>query len=301
MHKRDKDTYNFIKNHLANRNAGCILRSTKGASVVFAIVGFMFAAMISIVVVSLAYSNALKNRKQQFEQQSFILAQNMAAIITDALAGNDDTSSPFASDDDSTSTSGLTVGIQRIDESVKNATGGYDKIVLYNPAGVTDSGSVTFETDKTNLKYSIIDEKSGVLANGTNLRTVIKGMATKVLRGETPSSQVLSTSLNDGTTTSEVEATLNMDSAYTLTAKIVAETKKGSVTGLYCLELTAYATVGSTPGQCSGTIEDLGSGKYKATVQLDTISSDITKKTMKVITDNVKWQTNQIKIEYISD
>ncbi len=64
-------------------------RSTKGASVVFAIVGFMFAAMISMVVVNAAYSSASRLKTMKQNEQTYLLAKAVTDSFTEALAADD--------------------------------------------------------------------------------------------------------------------------------------------------------------------------------------------------------------------
>ena len=298
--KKRTDIRNLIsKKVLKMRSANG--RSTKGASVVFAIVGFMFAAMISLVVVNAAYSNAAKVKKQRYDEQASIISQSMASIIVNALAG----------DKVEPTIAGVTA---------RTTDGSKGLIVSHHFIETMDSVAGTnvtlYQTSKTSGVYAPkttlvagdffynIDEKTGVATSSADMRKLFIAMAKAVKASDAEVSQDISVSHTtaDGVVC-ECTASITMDKNFNIEADIKGKAEKGSLKGAYRLNLSAPAT--------SGTISDVNLGQITenaTTGQIESISypaagtadPDNGKKMVKRSTFYVKWPQDQISSTYVS-
>ena len=265
------------------------VKSRKGASVVFAIVGFMFAAMISLVVVSAAYSNAVKTKKQRYEEQSFLAAQSMAGIVSEALSG--DTLEDGAID----VASGLTMSYQYIDYT--DPTSG-DTVRYYREAteGLNYQETGGIGTFKKGDDKSFHNVKGALVSDGSaakSMRELIKLMARDVDYGRTVTPATIETSEEVNGVLCKAKVEVSMDENYTLTFRI---TGNAGGKAEYVVAIIARGSVSADRPQLSrGTITDT----------LDTISiPEIGKanvdvlageESFKVVTYTVKWPSNQIK------
>ena len=230
------------------------LRSQKGASVVFAIVGFMFAAMISIVVINAAYSAANRLKKLKYDEQSILLAQSMSGIITEALSG--DGSSVKLPDDSEVKLAGkelkndgLTVSYQYIES--KDSTGAIAK--FYNDAenGGSFAKNATLKTFYTTVKGKDPD----TLTNSVKtVQTLILHMARMIDQGGTSASETIETTKDlSGGETCIVTTVFTMDKSYLLTAVTTATVSKGAISSSYAVRIDASAAVRTDKLVCAGT------------------------------------------------
>ncbi len=263
------------------------VKSRKGASVVFAIVGFMFAAMISLVVVSAAYSNAVKTKKQRYEEQSFLAAQSMAGIVSEALSG--DTLEAGAID----VASGLTMSYQYIDYTDPE-TGDTTRYYREGTEGLNyqeTGGMGTFVTGDDKSFHNVKGATAG--SSAESLRKLIKLMARDVDYGRTVTATDIETSKEIDGVNCTAKATVSMDKNYNLTVKI---TGNAGGKAEYAVSIIARASVSADrPQLSSGTItEDLSSITIPVigTANVDVLAGD---QSFKVVTYTVKWPANQIE------
>lgn len=209
------------------------LHSRKGASVVFALVGFMFAAMIAFVVITAAYSAAARVKKLKYDEQSFLLAQSMSGVIIEALTGTGqkvilpDGTVVTAPGGGEYKSDGLALSYQYIEQ--KNATDG--KIIRYY--NTSDGNSLFTRSDETGS-----DKKTFTTLNGTDpasltdpkaavaVQKMVLAMAKKIDQGTATSVTDTLTTTFDKAPTGEVynvTTTFTMDSSYSITARTIAE------------------------------------------------------------------------------
>ncbi len=235
----------------------CKLKSHKGASVLFALVGFLFAAMISMVVVNAAYSAASRVKKLKYDEQAFLLAQSMSGIISDALSGDD----------------GLTISYQYIEQ--KNfADGKYISLYFYK---------------NNENEYSISAVKSFTDIIGKNLgsdkdaakavRSMFINMAKKIDIDKTVDNvnETLTTTVFINPESREeyhVETKIKMDKFYSINAETTARVMKGDkLLSEYKVRMKANAVTKTDKTICCGTRSDSNiviTGEYNPSEDIPT-------------------------------
>ncbi len=226
------------------------LRSQKGASVVFAIVGFMFAAMISLVVVNAAYSAASRLRRQKYDEQAFLLAQSMSTVITEELTGTSGTSGETPGGA-TLSNDGITISYQYIEQ--KNSKNGVvETETLYNSSW---DGQ---EFSKTNVKkkFTVIESSNSlkpVTVSANSLQDMIRAMANVIANtGSGTVTETLSASHGEEY---EVNAVFEMDSSYSINVTITANVSMGTQTVEYVLGMDIPSVVRKDIKICSATVD----------------------------------------------
>ena len=285
------------------------LRSQKGASVVFAIVGFMFAAMISLVVVNAAYSAAARLRRQKYDEQAFLLAQSMSSVITEELTGTSGTSGE-ASGGATLSNDGITISYQYI-EHKNSASGVVEK--LYNSSWDKN----LFNKSTSTRKFTVIESSTSLVKveDVTSMQSMILAMANVIANSGTgtPVTETLTTSASPNGDNYVVSATFTMDSSYSLTVDIDATITAGSQTVNYHLGMDIPSVVrkdiklwpatvtddsitvnfGST--EETGSETPSGGGESGGVVGEETSESSETK-LIKVTYYTITWPFDQINI-----
>ncbi len=302
-----------------NRKEFKRLRSQKGASVIFALVGFMFAAMISFVVINAAYSASTRVKKLKYDEQSFLLAQSMSGIITDALAGSgaevvlpngDKIDSPEepASPEEPKKTlkyDGLSVTYQYIEE--KKADGTID--MFYNKtASPTVFDLSTGSGDTKETFYEEVIGKSGLTDAGKAVRNMIRDMAKKVDRSKAEVTETLVTAdktLASGETL-RVETQFTMSKSYSINAITTATVTKGSNSSTYVVRMDASAAARTDKFVCVGTRNNAGN-KITVNFDEDTIGEpeddaedEPQKELVKVSCYSVTWPADQMRSVYLA-
>ncbi len=226
------------------------ISNNRGASAVFAIVGFMFAAMIALVVVTAAYSNAIRVKKLKYEEQSFLMAQSVAGLLTEALAGD---TNPFKTNRDK-----YPEGVNVADGLVLN----YSCVELkdaekfYNPA-ITGTytqipKTATLTNDQKDSFFTITGKTLPADAK-TAYRNVIRNMAAELsYKGITaaPIERTLETKpVIDGATYT-ITTKLTMNANYSL--KAITEVKVSTTTYILNMSADALAVTETVVG--TGTI-----------------------------------------------
>lgn len=284
------------------------LSSQKGASAVFAIVGFMFAAMISLVVINAAYSAAAKSRRIKYDEQSFLLAQSMAGVITDALTGTgEDAKLPNGAAITSPETGqikydGLALGYQYVEQKNND-----EKVFrFYNaPAAAT---SFTKATDGT---FNIVKGKTFTAGTARYaVQQMIFKMAQEIDKmGPIDPDDPSTTSVTETLTTSfsntdagedyEVETKFTMDRNYSIKAITTAKVKTGAtVVSTYIVRMDAGADVRTDKLVCVGTLNATGN-TITAIFGRNTV--DVThpeEKLVKISCRSVTWPPAQRRTVY---
>ncbi|MBE5842580.1 MAG: hypothetical protein E7302_00215 [Butyrivibrio sp.] len=157
------------------------LNEHTGASVVFAIVGFMFAAMVSLVVVSAAYSNALRLKSVKREEQMNLVAQGVCGVVTDALAGTDTVSSNLKipeNDEGSIIKQGYTLNYQFVDVTEGSTTTRY----YTTQSGGVFGNDYMLKADSIGDDTSLFVEYGKEDASVVQMRKLISIMAKEILK-----------------------------------------------------------------------------------------------------------------------
>ena len=284
------------------------LHSNKGASVVFALIGFMFAAMISFVVINAAYSAASRVKKQKYDEQSFLLAQSMSGIITEALTGDNGTvtlpngtvvKSPSGAD---LKRDALTLSYQYIEQKETSAVdGSTNTFLFYNNA--EDEAAFTKSVTTGTSKKTFTTLKGKTLTGATlAVQTMIVEMAKKVDQGVfAEGSNVIRETL---TTSNDIEGTgeslvvtteFKMDKSYSISAVTTATVSKGgSEKSRYVVRMDASAAVRTDKIICAGT----KAGDTITAAFTDTVA-DGEQELVKVSCYSVTWPQDQMRYVYV--
>ena len=73
---------------MESNNALRKLNSKSGASISFALVAFIVATMVSLVIVAAALTNAVKIRNELENEQAYLVAESVAHILSDQIVSN---------------------------------------------------------------------------------------------------------------------------------------------------------------------------------------------------------------------
>ena len=295
----------FIKNRIKSER----LRSQKGASIVFALVGFMFAAMIAFVVVNAAYSAATRTKKMKVDEQSFLLAQSMSGIIAEALTGdgsvaklpnNTDISSP----DGTLKYDALTVGYQFIEQKNTAADGAVSINMFYNN---TENGTTFTKSDETGdakKTFCIVKSKASLSDAGTSVKNMINAMAQKIDRGSESATETLTTTFTNATPGEfyKVETVFTMDKSYSINAVTTAWVKRGSDSGeilsRYIVRTDASAAVRTDKLVCVGKRSADGNSIQAAFT--DYAADAEGEELVKISCYSVTWPVDQMRSVYIA-
>ena len=282
------------------------IRSRKGASVVFALVGFMFAAMISFVVINAAYSAASRVKKLKYDEQSFLLAQSMSGLIIEALSGEGGTvtlpngSSVTAPGGEALKYDGMTLGYQYIEQ--KNSTDGS----IYRYYNDSENGTVfTKNTDTGEHKktFTTVKGKSGISSGASAIQNMVLAMAKRVDQGlsDTVTETLTTTYTNPSTgEVYEVETIFTMDSSYSISAVTTAKvnTGAGAMASKYIVRMDASAAVRTDKLVCVGK-RDAADTTITATFN-DYTADAAGEELVKISCYSVTWPPEQLRNVYIA-
>ncbi len=291
------------------------LRSSKGASVVFALVGFMFAAMIAFVVINAAYSAATRVKRLKYDEQSFLLAESMSGIITEALTGNGnlvelpDHSQVRRPDkaagdpDEYLKYDALTLNYQYIEQ--KNPSDG--SITMYFNA--TENGGAFIESvasgDTKPTFYDVVKAKDTADVRDVSkaVRNMIRDLARKIDRGETEVQETLTTNFTNPDTNEyfSVETKFTMNSSYSISAVTEAKVLKiagGDVLSKYIVRMDAAAAVRTDKLICAGIKSESGG---VSAIQINDFTDNVadgSEELVKVSCYSVTWPADQMRSVY---
>ena len=292
------------------------LSSSKGASVVFALVGFMFAAMIAFVVINAAYSAATRVKRLKYDEQSFLLAESMSGIITEALTGKGDLvvlpngekvkrpDKPAGDPDEFLKYDALTLNYQYIEQ--KNPSDG--SITMYYNA-LDNGGTFVEGADSGDTKptfYELVKAKeSGVRNVSKAVRNMIRDLARKIDRGQTEVQETLTTNFTNPQTNEyfTVKTTFTMNSSYSINAVTEAKVFKtagGAEPALstYVVRMDAAAAVRTDKLICAGVKSESGG---VSTIQIDDFEDNTangSEELVKVSCYSVTWPADQMRSVY---
>ncbi len=286
------------------------LRSQKGASVIFAIVGFMFAAMISMVVINAAYSAATRVKKLKYDEQAFLLAQSMSGIIADALSGsgnpqlNPDGTQKSSPGDTELKYDGLTISYQYVEQR-DQADGNIYK--FYNDALNDTSFKKSILTGISKKTFCNVEGKDSLSDAAASVQNMIYTMTKRVdqgifLNSEETVRETISTDFpNPGTDEKyEVQTVFTMDNSYSINAVTTATvtTESGNLLSKYIVRLDANAVVRTDKFICVGKKDD-SSGTITAFFE-DKQADATGEELMKISCYSVTWPPEQIKNVYVA-
>ena len=290
------------------------LRSKKGASVVFALVGFMFAAMISFVVINAAYSAASRVKKLKYDEQSFLLAQSMTGIITNALAG--DGSAAALPDETKLKTpegqelkyDALTLVYQYIEQKETVHSGGTDTIIINSFYNSDENGKVFVKNNDVgtgkNTFYDVVKGKASLTNAETAVQNMIRDMARAIDRGAETVSETLTTTDYTNPQTGEkynVKTIFTMDKSYSInavTTATVISPSGGKDLSKYIVRMDASAAVRTDKLICVG-IRASDSGSITVNDFKD-YSADGNEELVKISCYSVTWPVDQMRSVYIA-
>ncbi len=95
------------------------LNSQTGASISFALVAFIVATMVSLVIVAAALTNAIKIRNERANEQAYLIAQSVANALSDQIVS---TVYESGAGEDGKDTTNRYVEIRKIDDGVNPVT-----------------------------------------------------------------------------------------------------------------------------------------------------------------------------------
>ena len=144
------------------------LNSKNGASISFALFAFIFATIVSLVIVAAALTNVIKVRQERENEQAYLVAQSLANLISEQIVSSDN--EVVAEDEENKYT-------DRYVRIVEVTDGEGTKINVTSPEG--DSDKVIAEPFKSAIeeicksRYSNIQTKSQsqALPDDTFLKT----------------------------------------------------------------------------------------------------------------------------------
>ncbi len=291
-----------------NRIQSKRLRSRKGASVVFALVGFMFAAMVSFVVINAAYSAASRVKKLKYDEQSFLLAQSMSGIIAEALSGSGGNvtlpngTQVKSPDGDDLKYDALTLNYQYIEQ--KNPATPDDGTLYKYYNGSENGTSFLISTSITDPKkktfYEVVKGKTSLSAAGTAVQALVREMARKIDQGEDAVTEKLTTQFtNPSNEQYDVVTVFQMDSSYSINAVTTAIVRVGGVDkSKYIVRMDAGAAVRTDKLVCVGT-KNVSAGTITAQFG-ESIANDPGEELVKVSCYSVTWPPEQIRNVYVA-
>ena len=282
------------------------LRSQKGASVVFAIVGFMFAAMISFVVINAAYSAATRVKKLKYDEQSFLLAQSMSGIIVEALSGSGssaqlpDGTAIKSPDGTNLKNDALTISYQYVEQ--KNASDG----IIYRYYNASENNTTfTKNTDTGEYKktFTTVKGKTSPSSAGAAVQNLIYAMAKRIDQGlSTSVTETLTTSYTNPTTNEvyDVETIFTMDSSYSINAVTTAKvnTAGGTTASKYIVRMDAGAAVRTDKLICVG-VRDASDTTITAAFG-DKVADVSGEELVKISCYSVTWPVDQVRNVYVA-
>lgn len=282
------------------------LRSQKGASVVFALVGFMFAAMISFVVVNAAFSAASRVKKLKYDEQSFLLAQSMSGIIIDALSGPGsnatfpDGTTIRTPDGTDLKYDGLAVGYQFIEQ--KNAADG-SIYRFYNDSENAVAFTVHTDTGEHKKTFNTVKGKGSLSAASTAVQNMVAAMAKRIDQGlDDEVTETLTTTYTNPDTHEvyNVETAFTMYSNYSINAVTTANvnTPGGTNASRYIVRMDAGADVRTDKLICVGT-RGAVDGTINATFA-DKTADAAGEELVKISCYSVSWPPDQISTVYVA-
>lgn len=289
------------------------LRSQRGASVIFALVSFMFAAMISFVVVNAAYSAAARVRNLKYDEQSFLLAQSMTGIITEALAGSGAVAqlpdgSQLNSPSGTLKYDALTVSYQYIEQKETSLTG-TTSVRFYNAS--ENGSSFVKSTTKGASKKTFTYFKGKALTAGTaaaSVQTMIFDMAKRIDQGladadgNVKAMETLRITYKNPDSEDEYMVTteFTMDKSYSINAvtTAVVTPKSGAGNSTYIVRMDAGAAVRTDKLICTGTKDSTGN-TISATFS-DKIADTAGEELVKVSCYSVTWPPEQVRSVYVT-
>ena len=282
------------------------LRSQRGASLVFALVGFMFAAMISFVVINAAYSAASRVKKLKYDEQSFLLAQSMSGIIIDALSGPGtdakfpDGTSIRTPDGTDLKYDGMAVGYQYIEQ--KNAVDGSVNR-YYNDSENGSAFILNTDTGESKKTFNIVKGKGSLSSAATSVQDMVAAMAKRVDQGlDDEVTETLTTNYTNPDTGEvySVETTFKMDKNYSINAVTTAivNTPAGADASRYIVRMDAGADVRTDKLICVGK-RGATEGTIEATFS-DKIADATGEELVKICCYSVSWPPDKISTVYVA-
>ena len=285
------------------------LRSQKGASVIFAIVGFMFAAMISMVVINAAYSAATRVKKLKYDEQAFLLAQSMSGIIADALSGsggpqlNPDGTTKSTPDDGLLKYEGLTISYQYVEQRDQEDGNIY---MFYNDALNDTAFKKSILTGALKKTFCNVEGKESLSDAAASVQNMIYTMTKRIDKGllnsENTVKETISTDFTNPGTGEKYEAqtVFTMDNTYSINAVTTATvtTAGGNLLSKYIVRLDANAVVRTDKFICVGK-KDESSGTITAFFE-DKQADATGEELMKISCYSVTWPPEQIKNVYVA-
>ncbi len=285
------------------------LKSKKGASVMFALIGFMFAAMISLVVVNAAYSAASRVKKLKYDEQAFLLAQSMSGIMTDALSGNGnnillaDGSTIKAPSGDPLKYDGLTVSYQYI-ELRDSADGNIYNFYNDNENGISFKKSTT--TGEYKKTFSTVKGRTSLSDAASSVQMMVFAMCKKIDQGLVNSEETVKETLTahyPNPTSSEVydvETVFTMDKSYSINIVTTATvtTSAGRKASKYIVRMDANAVVRTDKLVCVGTKN--AADETIITAFEDKLADSTGEELVKVSSYSVTWPPEQINTVYVA-
>lgn len=288
------------------------LKSKKGASVMFALIGFMFAAMISLVVVNAAYSAASRVKKLKYDEQAFLLAQSMSGIIADALSGSGDEllladgSTLKAPSGDVIKCDSLTISFQYIEQR-NSADGVMYKFYNDNENGVSFKKSTTTGEDKKTFTTIKGRSFSNDIDAAPSIQKMIFAMCKRIdqglvnAEGILKATETLSTHYENPSTSEkyDVETVFTMDSSFSIntvtTASVTLQGKTEPIS-TYVVRMDANAAVRTDKLVCAGKKD--ASGENITTVFTKKSTDSPGEELVKISNYSVTWPPEQIRNVY---
>ena len=289
------------------------LRSKKGASVIFALVGFMFAAMIAFVVINAAYSAATRVKRLKYDEQSFLLAESMSGIITEALTGDGNfvelpdhskvkrPDRPAGDPNEFLKYDALTLNYQYIEQ--KDPSDG--SITMYFNA--LENGSSFIQGVASGAAkptfYDAVKADADARDVSKAVRNMIRDMARKIDRGETLAAEVLTTSYTNPDTGEyyTVRTTFTMKDSYSINAVTEAKVYKsegGAEASRYVVRMDAAAAVRTDKLVCAGTKSASGGVSTISVTDFTDNVADDSEELVKVSCYSVTWPADQMRSVY---
>ncbi|WP_024866585.1 hypothetical protein [Butyrivibrio sp. FCS014] len=280
------------------------IRSQRGASVVFALVGFMFAAMISFVVINAAFSAASRVKKLKYDEQAFLLAQSMSGVIIEALSGSgavaefptgNTLKTPEGND---LKYDALTLSYRYIEQ--KDATG---TAIRYYNASEADTEFKKPGPGEEPKTFNAFVGKTSLSSAGTAVQTMVYGMAQKIGQGTVDTmTETIKTNYENPHTHDkyDVETVFTMNKSLSINAVTTAKVlnSAGVEQSKYIVRMDASAAVRTDKYVCVG---EKDAANETITVDYSDVLADVDgEELVKVSRYSVTWPVDQLRNVYVA-
>lgn len=146
------------------------LNSQTGASISFALVAFIVATMVSLVIVAAALTNAIKIRNERANEQAYLIAQSVANALSDQIVS---TVYESGAGEDGKDTTNRYVEIRKIDDGINPVTYVVDSPTEGTTAQIFSEPLKSMLEETSYARFGVVNSTSAhTTINKTDNKTV---------------------------------------------------------------------------------------------------------------------------------